>query len=62
MALCRCIGEGAFRCSLTLSPRDLPDSPMYELELCMCGPLVLVNNSSLFGLVVLVLGIDQGCS
>ena len=22
------IGEGAFKCSLTLSPRDLPDSPM----------------------------------
>ena len=22
------MGEGAFKCSLTLSPKDLPDSPM----------------------------------
>ena len=35
VALCRCIGEGAFKCSFTLSPKDLPDSPMYELEQCM---------------------------
>ena len=31
VALWRCMGEGALKCSLTLSPRDLPDSPMYEL-------------------------------
>ena len=37
VVLCRCMGEGALRCSLTLSPRDLPDSPMYELEHWMCG-------------------------
>ena len=28
VVLWRCMGEGAFKCSLTLSPRDLPDSPM----------------------------------
>ena len=37
VALWRCIGEGAFKYSLTLSPKDLPDSPMYELEQCMLG-------------------------
>ena len=37
VALQRCMGEGAFKCSLTLSPRDLPDFPMYELEQLMCG-------------------------
>ena len=29
--LWRCMGEGALKCSLTLSPRYLPDYPMYEL-------------------------------
>ena len=27
--VCRCMGEGAFRCSLYLSPSVLPDSLMY---------------------------------
>ena len=27
---CWNIGEGAFKCSLYLSPNDLPDSPMYS--------------------------------
>ena len=26
--LCRCMGEGALKCSLILSPSVLPDSPM----------------------------------
>ena len=29
--LWRCMGEGALKCSLILSPNILPDSPMYEL-------------------------------
>ena len=27
---CWNIGDGAFKCSLYLSPKDLPDSPMYD--------------------------------
>ena len=29
VVVCRCMGEGALRCSLYLSPSVLPDSPMY---------------------------------
>ena len=29
VVLCKWIGEGALKCSLTLSPKDLPDSPLY---------------------------------
>ena len=32
VVLCRWMGEGALKCSLILSPSDLPDSPMYALE------------------------------
>ena len=32
-----CMGEGALKCSLTLSPKDLPDSPMYVLGQFMLG-------------------------
>ena len=35
--LCRCMGEGALKCSLILSPSALPDSPMYKVEQLMCG-------------------------
>ena len=34
VVLCRCIGEGALRCSLTLFPRDLPDSHTFGTSLC----------------------------
>ena len=30
-------GEGALKCSFTLSPKDLPDSPMYALGKLMWG-------------------------
>ena len=32
-----CMGEGALKCSFTLSPKDLPDSPMYALGQFMWG-------------------------
>ena len=35
------MGDGALRCSLSLSPNDLPDSPMYFSEQLMCGHLNL---------------------
>ena len=35
--LWRCMGEGALKCSLILSPSVLPDSPMYELGQFMWG-------------------------
>ena len=37
VALWRCMGEGALKCSLTLSPNVLPDFPMYELGQLMWG-------------------------
>ena len=37
VVLRRCIGEGALRCSLTLSPNVLPDSPIYVLGQFMWG-------------------------
>ena len=37
VVLWRCMGEGALKCSLTLSPSVLPDSPMYELGQLMWG-------------------------
>ena len=62
VALCRCMGEGAFRCSLTLYPRDLPDSPMYELEQLMYGhwymiPVWLALGSLSLGLLNAVLSV-----
>ena len=35
--LCRCMGKGALKCSLILSPNVLSDSPMYELGQFMWG-------------------------
>ena len=37
VVLWRCIGEGALKCSLTLSPNVLPDLPMYALGQSMWG-------------------------
>ena len=56
------MGEGALRCSLTLSPKDLPDSSMYELGTLDVWALVMIDDSCLFGFVVFVLRVDQGCS
>ena len=52
------MGEGALKCSLTLSPRDLPDSPIYALVQFMWGALVLINNPCLIVFGVLVLGVS----
>ena len=35
--VCMCIGDGALRCSLYLSPNDLPDSPIYCSVQLMLG-------------------------
>ena len=35
--LCWCVGDGALRCCLCWSPKDLPDSPMYSSGQLMCG-------------------------
>ena len=59
-----CIGERALKCSFTLSPSDLPDSPMYELEQWICGhwywyitPVWLVLGSLSLGLPNAVLSV-----
>ena len=43
-----CLGDGALRCSLSLFPNDLPDSPMYFSGQLMCGHLNLYM-TPLFG-------------
>ena len=35
--MCRCMADGALRCSLYLSPSDLPNSPMYCSVQLMLG-------------------------
>ena len=49
------MGEEALKCSFTLSPKNLPDCPMYALEAVYVGALVMVNNPCLvvFGVLVL---------
>ena len=37
--LCSCIEEWALRCSFSLSPNDLPDSPIYSSRQLLCGHL-----------------------
>ena len=51
VVLWMCIGEGALKCSLTLSPKVLPDSPIY----IYVGALVMIYDSCLvwFGVFVL---------
>ena len=39
VVLCWCMGEGALKCSLILSPSALPDSPIYVLSQFMWGHL-----------------------
>ena len=43
-----CIGDGAQRCSLSLSLKVLPDSPMYSSRQLMCGHLNLYIYTPLF--------------
>ena len=57
MVLCRCMGEGALKCSLTLSPSDLPDSPMYALGQFYVGAFVVIYDACLIGFGVLVFGV-----
>ena len=47
VVLCRCMGEGALKCSLTLSRKDLPDSPVYALGQFILGTLVVVYDACL---------------
>ena len=51
------MGEGALKCSLTLSPKDLPDSPIYALGQFIWGALVVVDDPCLIVFGVLVLGV-----
>ena len=58
--VCRCMGEGAFRCSLP-SPRVLPDSPMYCSVQLMLGHLYLYMTPLLVSLGSLSLGDMSSC-
>ena len=51
-----CIGDGALRCSLNLSPKVLSDSPMYSSGQLMCGNLNLYIISLFWSLLSLSLG------
>ena len=51
-----CIGDGALRCSLSMSPRDLPHSPMYCSGQLMCGHLNLYITPHFWSLLSLSLG------
>ena len=50
------MGEGALRCSLYLSPRVLPDSPMYCSVEVDARAFISVNDTTFGYLRVLVLG------
>ena len=54
--VCKCMGEGALRCSLYLSPSVLPDSPMYCPVQLMLGHLYLYMTPLLVSLGSLSLG------
>ena len=49
------MGEGALRCSLTLSPKALPDSPMYASGQLMVWEFVVIYDPTFvcFGVLVL---------
>ena len=51
-----CTGDGALRCSLSLSPKVLLDSPIYSSGQLMCGHLNLYMNLLFWGLLSLSLG------
>ena len=59
--MCGSIGEGAFKCSLTLSPSDLPDSPNVAAGTMDMWALVLIDDSCLFSFGILVLVVAQCC-
>ena len=61
MDVCRCMCEGALRCSLYLSPRVLPDSPMYCSVQFMWGQLYLSMIPLLVSSGSLTLGAISSC-
>ena len=46
---CPAIGEGAFRCSLNIAPKVLPDSPIYSSITVNLPTTVAVNDTVLIG-------------
>ena len=59
--VCKCMGEGALRCSLYISPSFLPDSPMYCSVQLMLGHLYLYMTPLLVSLGSLSLGAISNC-
>ena len=59
--VCRCMGDGALKCSLYLSPSDLPDSPMYCSIQLMLGHWYLQITPLLVSLGSLSLGAMSSC-
>ena len=59
--VCRCMGEGALRCSLYLSPSVLPDSPMYCSVQFILAHLYLSVTPLLDSLESLSLGAMSNC-
>ena len=60
MLLWSYMGEGGFRCSLNLSPKDLEDSPMYSSSQSHPVTLVSVDDSTLFLDWICIFGRHQG--
>ena len=54
--LCWLVGDGALRCSLSLSPNALPVSPMYSSGQLICGHLYLYMSPLFCSSVSLSLG------
>ena len=59
--VCRCMGEGALRCSFYLSPNVLPDSPMYCTVQFVFEHLYLYMTPLLASLGSLSLGAMSNC-
>ena len=59
--VCKCMGEGALRCSFYLSPSVLPDSPMYCSVQQMLGHLYLYMTPLFVSLGSLSLGAMSNC-
>ena len=55
------MGDGALRCSLSLSPNVLPDSPVYSSRQVMCGNLWLYMTLLFLKFVAPVLGGYEEC-
>ena len=56
------MGEGALKCSLTLSPQGPARFPNVGTGAVDVWSLILVNDACLVGFGILVLGVAQGCS